>query len=86
VDGPALKRIHLFNIEDNGNGVIGDEGWRWRSSLNFTIDGQEISEWHYWPIAAVTGNGSIVSHNDEFLDDTINSELIPLLNEVLARG
>ena len=34
-------RSHLFITNDN-NGILGDEGYRWRSSLNFSFQGKII--------------------------------------------
>lgn len=46
-------REHLFGYIDQHNQAqvtIEDEGFRWRNSLNFTIDGENISEWKFNPV------------------------------------
>jgi ubiquitin C-terminal hydrolase len=48
------QRSHLFFIDpqkqDEEDGVIGDEGYRWKNHLNFNIDGKPIKNWHFFPI------------------------------------
>lgn len=60
-------REHLFGHVDQGNQAhvtIEDEGFRWRNSFNFTINGQAILPQNWWfsPISDIA-NGNFVKKN-----------------------
>lgn len=65
-----LERSHLFN-----KSIVGDEGWRWRRSPNFTLDNQAIKSTFIDP----KYNGPVV---DIVEPEVIHKKLEEIANEI----
>lgn len=75
-EDPNCQLYHtLYHVDAS----IQDEGFRWRNSLNFTIDGENISKWRFNPVIKWDeGTKNFVSYNTyETIDgaDTIHRRL-----------
>lgn len=71
-------REHLFGSVDVNNQVqasIQDEGFRWRNSFNFTIDGKNILPQNWWfnGVVYVNDNNELKTYND-FVQNVIFHE------------
>lgn len=85
-------REHLFGYVDNGDKAhvsIQDEGFRWRNSFNFTINGQQIlpQNWWFMPVVSYDRGADFVSSNEyrnNYSPDLIHSHLAGIADKVKA--
>lgn len=90
-------REHLFGTIDTHNQAhvsIQDEGFRWRNSFNFTINGQQILPLNWWfngvvlynPVANIFSNRDGTGRMIDFINGTdanfIHSHLAQIANKV----
>ena len=83
-------REHLFGYIDQGNQAnvtIEDEGFRWRDSFNFTINGQAIlpQNWWFMPVIYYDRRAGFASSNiyyNNYSSNLIHSHLAKIVDKI----